>query len=384
MKINSTLKLYENLMDLCKTSETFYFSDQGPYRVFNYRLASYSDWLLSDALEARGIMYYLEDGKEPKLICRPFKKFFNRDENPLTMNLDLSRVVKAAIKEDGSLITSFIEPYTGKLRVKSKQSLTSEQAVMAQAFLDSPENLRLKLEVEDLTGPGYKTVMMELVSPANRIVLEYPKTELRVIGIRDTETGELLERDQLDPVGFKEVRNRWVFEQHGFLQNPPGGSAAFVESVAAQAGIEGYVFTLEDGTMFKEKTNWYKSLHHLKDSVSCERYLFDAIIDETVDDVKTMFRTDEFTMKRITDMENLVIPKFNSLIKTVEDFYAAHVLLERKEYAILGQKELGNLFNLAMGKYTGKGLNYKDFAKKYRKEVFGIGEKVYNEENGED
>lgn len=371
------MSLYANLMSLVDSNEAFYFQDYGSYRVFNYRLASYSDFCLPDALEARGIMFYLKEGQEPKLVCRPFKKFFNRNENPFTMNLDLTKIKKAAIKEDGSIITSFIDQETGKLRVKSKQSLVSEQATMAQAFLDDPENFMLEEEVDDLTQAGY-TVMFELVSPANRIVLEYPKTELRVIGIRHNETGELLERDQLSDGIFMAIRNRWVKEFYEPNRFDNWNDA--VEAIVAQTGIEGYVFTLEDGTMFKEKTDWYKSLHHLKDSVSSERRLFEAIIDEAVDDVKAMFATDEFTIKRITDMETAVVAKFNHIVKTVEDFYETNKGLERKDYAILGQKELGNLFNLAMGKYTGKGLSYKDFAKKYRKEIFGIGDANFNEE----
>lgn len=368
--------LYSNLMKLTETSEAFYYQDYGNYRVFNYRLASYSDFCLPDALEARGIMFYLKEGQEPKLVCRPFKKFFNRNENPFTMNLDLSKVKKAAIKEDGSIITSFMDQETGKLRVKSKQALFSEQALMAQAFLEDPTNFMFYEEVEDLTAEGF-TVMFELVSPANRIVLEYQKTELRVIGIRCNTTGNLIERETLSDGIFMAVRNRWVHEMHNFHKNPKGFNEQFVEGVPAQMGFEGYVFTLEDGTMFKEKTDWYKSLHHLKDSVNSERHLFEAIIDEAVDDVKAMFATDEFTIKRITDMENKVIPKFNHMIKTIEDFYNANKDLGRKEYAIKGQADLGNLFNLAMGKYTGKGLTYKDFAKKYRKEIFGIGDSEY-------
>lgn len=371
--------LYANLMSLVESNEAFYFMDYDNYRVFNYRLASYTDFCLPDALEARGIMFYLKEGQEPKLVCRPFKKFFNRNENPFTMNIDYSKIKKSAIKEDGSIITSFIDQETGKLRVKSKQSLISDQAAMAQAVLEDPSNFMLYEEVEDLTREDL-TVMFELVSPANRIVLEYPKTELRVIGIRCNKTGNLIERDTLSDGIFMAVRNRWVFEMHNFSKNPKGATEAMVESIAGQQGIEGYVFTLEDGTMFKEKTDWYKSLHHLKDSVSNERHLFEAIIDETIDDVKAMFATDTFTMERIRSMEDKVIPRFNHIVKTIEDFYVANVSLERKEYALLGQKELGNLFNLAMGRYLGKGPDYKAFAKKYRKEIFEIGDSAVAEE----
>jgi hypothetical protein len=60
-----------------------------------------------------------------------------------------------------------------------------------------------------------------------------------------------------------------------------------------------YVYTFKDGTMVKVKTDWYKTLHHLKDSVNATRHLFEAVIDERIDDVKAMFASDQFTMDRI-------------------------------------------------------------------------------------
>lgn len=354
----TTDNLYQNLFNLTQQSEAFYFVDYGKYRVFNYRLASYTDFLAPDALEARGIMFYLnEDG--PRLVCRPFKKFFNKDETPFTANLDFSKVQKAAIKEDGSIITTYIDQETTTLKVKSKTSLNSEQANMASRFLDQPENSKLKFEVGRLTALGF-TVMFELVSPANRIVLEYPKTELRVIGVRHMESGVLYHRDDL--WCYPQISMNWVKEIDNI--DP--------ESIANMQGIEGYVFYWPSGLMAKVKTEWYKTLPHLKDSVDTPKRLFNAIIDECVDDVKAMFATDAFTLKRIQDMEDVVKPRFNHMVKTVEDFYQANKHLSRKDYAIKGQQELTKFFNLGMTLYLGKEPLYKDFAKKYREEHFGI------------
>jgi T4 RnlA family RNA ligase len=355
--MNSTL--YENLLKLTQNSEAFYFMDYGPYRVFNYRLASYTDFLAPDALEARGIMFYMHPDGKAQLVCRPFKKFFNVDENPFTMNLNFSKVSKVAVKEDGSIISSYIDVPTGELRLKSKQSLTSEQTKMANEFLGRPENSTLYEEVSMLTGRGF-TVIFELVSPANRIVLEYQKTELRVLGIRDVQLGTLVRKEKIGD--WKAIAAAWCRE---YSNIDPA-------TVPAMTGIEGYVYTFEDGTMAKLKTDWYKTLHHLKDSVDTPRRLYEAIIDECVDDVKAMFATDQFTLDRIKAMEDLVIPKFNHMVKTVEDFCKENKTLERKDFAIKGQKELGPFFSLGMNNYLGKEVDYKYFAKKYREEHFGV------------
>jgi hypothetical protein len=78
-------------------------------------------------------------------------------------------------------------------------------------------------------------------------------------------------------------------------------------------------------------------------------------------------------------MEDLVIPKYNHMIKRVEDFVTENNGLIRKNYALKAQQELGGFFSLAMNAYLGKSVDYKEFAKKHREEHFGI--KVTNEED---
>jgi hypothetical protein len=55
------------------------------------------------------------------------------------------------------------------------------------------------------------------------------------------------------------------------------------------------------------------------------------------------------------------------MVDTVERFYERNKGLERKDYAILGQKELESIhFGLAMNKYIGRPVEYKDAMVKNR------------------
>lgn len=365
-----SLKLYKELMTLTEMEgNSFYFKDEGKHRVFNYLLASYSDFMLPSALEARGIMFYMGES-EPILVCRPFKKFFNLDENPSTMGLDLSTVKKAAVKEDGSLITSYIDLSHGGIRLKSKVSLSSQQAIMAQELLDQPSCVKLKSEVYNLTSDGF-TVMFELVSPANRIVLEYEQTELRVLGVRNLETGDLVERvDLFDE--YPLLTNIWVDEDIIPVQEGVDFSTEFVKSIPSKTDMEGFVLTMQSGQMVKVKTDWYRNLHHLKDSIEFPSRLLEAIIYERIDDVKAMFKTDAFTINRISEMEAKVIPVYNHMVSTVVNFCKTNKGLSRKDFAILGQKELGTYFNMAMSLYLGKEPEYQKTALKHHEEIFGL------------
>ena len=367
--------LYSNLMALPGLSEAFYFKDyevnNSTYRVFNYRLASYTEFLLPDALEARGITFLIkiageEVQPEPILVSRPFKKFFNLNENPFTMNLPLKEdgyITSITDKADGSLISTYWNPITEEFGVKSKQDFFSEQSVMATEWLNREENQDFKTEIKLWAIKG-STVMIELVSPLNRIVIQYPKTELRLIGIRDNETGALF------TLGHRAVlKGSWVKTYDVYPEDAP---ARFIELLPQQTGIEGIVCITRDGMMFKVKTEWYQALHHLKDSVTNPKALFEAIILETTDDLKAMFYDSEEMLGVIAAMEEKVIPKFNHVVSTVSKFYESNKALERKEYAIKGMAELGNLFSLAMAKYLERPVDFKEFAIKRREEVFGV------------
>ena len=136
-------------------------------------------------------------------------------------------------------------------------------------------------------------------------------------------------------------------------------------------GIEGFVVRLADGQMIKIKTDWYLVRHKTKDSINNPRNLFEAIISEAVDDIRSLFHNDEISIKIINDMVALVEPKFNRLIKTVEAFYAANKELTRKDYAIKAQGLEDGLMGLYMNLYIGKDTDYKAFAIKNYKMFIG-------------
>jgi T4 RnlA family RNA ligase len=97
--------LYADLMELCSKSEAFYFVDQtGPegaqYRVFTYRLASYTDFQNRNAIECRGHTFRL-DGDKWVLASLPMQKFFNYGEHlGWGTDMDLSKIVTVMDKAD--------------------------------------------------------------------------------------------------------------------------------------------------------------------------------------------------------------------------------------------------------------------------------------------
>lgn len=367
--------LYNKLMNLVQSNEAFYFQDfernGSKFRIFNYRLASYTDFLNEGALEARGVMFEVdEQGQFVRLACRPQPKFFNLNENPMTIGLDMQHVRHVGLKVDGSLISTYWSVVDGNkvLCLKTKGSLFSDQAVAAEKWLSArPE---LYQELLKLTVAGY-TVNLEWVAPDNRVVIGYLEPKLIVLNVREQSTGKMMFTfeelaEQVKPLDVAHVGTYWV---DMLVVNDP---VAFVAGVPAMQGVEGFVVVLDDGMTVKCKTEWYLVQHRAKDSINSDRRLFETVLEEATDDLRSLFHDDPLVVQRIAEMEQKVDKIFNHMVRVVEDFYNANKELSRKDYAIKGQQEVEPLyFGLVMNKYVGKPTDYKSFMKsKYK--LFGI------------
>lgn len=365
--------LYDNLMAICATTEAFYYVDQDYegdiYRIFLYRLASYTDFQLPNALECRGHTFRITNGVE--LVCMPMEKFFNLGENPSVINLDLSvhNIDSIMDKLDGSLISTAITRYG--LRLKTKGSFFSEQSVAATALLQSNYNTELREYCNRMAANGY-TVNMEYTSPSNRIVLGYDDSQLRVLNVRNNENGKYLPFDEIAVA----LHSKFIVPVHKI----PVQSEEWINSIYGMTGIEGFVINLKNGPTIKVKCDAYCVLHKTKDSISSERKLFEACVMETADDLRGLFKDDQYTINLINTMEVKVSKLYNHISVVIEKFYNENKHLDRKTYAILGQNTSeitdNGVFGLVMNVYVGKPYDLKEFMiKNYTK--FGIRDITY-------
>jgi len=364
--------LYDELMELIHAPDSpFYIVEHQmegvTFRVFNYRLASYSDFLKPSALEARGIMFEMEDGRMKRLASLPPRKFFNFKENPLVMDIDFSKADIVMDKMDGSIMTTYM--IHGNTYLKSKTSLASEQANAAMEFLFNGENDRLLKYLEYMEQAKF-SVSLEWTSPVHRIVLPYQEDKLTVLHVRDRDDGKVLAYNEvvMTMVSFDPLVLDYLVKSYKVDDVP-----AFVDSIPAKTGVEGYIIGVE-GVLTKHKTDWYCSLHNLKDDINSPKKRFIVVVNEGHDDARANFSYDEYMLKLIDEMELKVKAIYRNIDKYVVGFYNSNSDLERKDYAIAGQKELDRLyFSLAMNLYLGKENDYKTWMIKHYKE-FGIGD----------
>lgn len=373
------IQIYNDLMKLCENSDVFAYKDQtsvggGLYRVFSYRLASYSDFLNPVAFEARGSMWEIrQDGSLIRCAARTPKKFFNAYENPFVMfpEKTLSTAIAVVMdKLDGSIISTFRDN-DGVMRVKSHTSLHSDHAKNSNRLI--AEDYALLNAIEEAELQQF-TVNLEYTSPEFRIVLPYQTEKLTVLNAIHRVTGEVLAGKALQK-RFPALYRLSVSANVGDIDPTFPMRPTLRESIMATRSmqdIEGFVVQLEDGTTFKVKTDWYCALHLTKDSINIDSRLYDAVLEGGSDDLRQLFATDQYCLDKIERMEQLVFSCYNKLQSTVETFVNEHKHLERKDFALVCTstlpKEL-NMQGLAFAMYNGKSIDYKETLQKYMKDV---------------
>ena len=150
--------------------------------------------------ECRGLI--IQKDKENNFIpvCVPFFKFMNAEEP----NSDLDKIdwKTASVQEkvDGSLMKVWYDNNKKKWMISTngtidafKASLASDETELTsygELFLKCLDNAKADISFQKLTSmlEQNKTYMFEMVSPYNRIVIDYAEPKLYFLGSRDNNT----------------------------------------------------------------------------------------------------------------------------------------------------------------------------------------------------
>jgi RNA ligase len=217
-----------------------------PLTIWNYsQTTQYAGKWDEVTMMCRGLITDTETGE---IVGRPFKKFFNWEENKHTPTKDFD----VFTKEDGSLGIAF--NYKGNWIFASRGSFTSEQAVWATEFIN--EHL-----VNGVAAMFDKelTYLFEIVYKENRIVVNYGDYEgVILLGAINTKTGEELSYDKLLEYGyFFDV----VWKHDGITD---------FQELKKMIGDneEGFVIRFSNGDRMKIKGYEYLRLHRIMTGVS--------------------------------------------------------------------------------------------------------------------
>ena len=374
---NYQKSLYDGLMELFVAKRKVfnyidYKLEETTFRIFrHHRIPNYECWLINDfTLECRGVVFEMDVGndKPVRLASLPFEKFFTLNENPLSdaANLDLSNPKEILIKEDGSLISTMLLP-SGKLHLRSKNTLNNHKAMTANELIRSPKWKVLHDWTLGWAKRGF-TVIFEYTSPDNQIVVPYCEPALTILAIRNHTDGTYVDLFCKDiqndmPADVKNTLAKNLF-CNGDVSFALDGDA-LVQYAEGQSRIEGYVVRLRSGQRIKLKTDWYNTRHvhrACQGNDLSDVALAQAVLDDIIDDVRAMNSRSSETLQRIDKITVLVSDFYNETVdKTTSFFQRNGRHLDRSQYAMLAKKQLtGFQLRIAMKLYEGENVDFTE------------------------
>lgn len=268
---------YEECVNLTNVDDSSFYEtkiviDTFKISIFNYRIATYNDFIDNKAFEMRGLTFiFNEDGSLFKRHLL-LHKFFNLNQVTETQySLVCDYKIKSVYnKEDGS-VASFIRLPSGRVLGKSKMSIESDQAIGANRLYNNDINVR---RFVDWSLDNNYVAIFEYVSPFNKIVLKYNVEELILLRLRDNDTGEYLNlNDFKKEIGDVKIAKSFDYKLEELM-----------ELSKISEDIEGWV--IESDIFMKIKTSWYMDLHGLlTDDLYRENIIVGYILDDNIDDI---------------------------------------------------------------------------------------------------
>lgn len=307
------LPTYDECVAITKANECFYEKqveiNGQKVSVFNYRLAQYKDFANPiegsniTAFELRGLTFvHNEDGTKSRYLG--LHKFFNVNQVDSTQYEKVKDFLVSRVQDklDGSMIR-FLN-LGGQLVAKTKMDFTNDQCQMAMACL---KNQGLEEFVQKTLDQGL-FACFEVTSRLNQIVLAYEKTEIRLLQLRDENTGEYLD-----------IYEHPLVKQYNVpctAREEVQALHTYMERAKTLEGVEGWVVTLENGQMLKIKTEWYFRLHGLlSENLIRENKILEMVLNETLDDALAQIGETDPRRKYSEDIQKAVSHYLDSKVK---------------------------------------------------------------------
>lgn len=354
LKIVNFIKTHSNWEELLTSSPyNLTIKRDGKLILFKYNQIN-SDFNEEICCEARGLI--LEEGTW-KVVRFAFKKFFNLGES-FAAKIDWDSAVGNE-KLDGSIISVFY--YDGKWRIATNSTIDAFKAEIngLGPYKTFGELFESVFPLSTFTNYNkHRCWTFELVSPYNKVVIDYPETKVYLLSVRNMDT---LEELNLDAVEMIANANGIAVPQRYDLNNE-ADYRQLVEQMPE--GHEGIVVRDAEGQRVKIKTPLYFKMHraknngiitleHIVDLIRAnDQYEFLSYFCEyqsVFDNVKRQIDNTKVTLEKVR--QDVAEWKNNN-----KDIYEQDARMARKWFA----QDLGKKGPLYFAEYDGKLANTVD------------------------
>lgn len=310
-----------------------------------------------EVCECRGLI--LDPANDWRVVAYPFYRFFNDGEGAVgavePVNLATAQLQE---KLDGSLIILYWHPYLKQWTVATRgrgladgQVGDNQNLTFASLFWSAMP--KKHHELCDGVIDHESCFMLELVSPANRVVTLYQETAVYLIGGRWLISGNEMAQQELDMeatlLGIRRPRT-FGFTTRDDIAFLIGGLSAIEEGYV----VVDYSKLSDHGgfARMKVKNPRYLALAHLVGAgteLSFVKKIVRLVMADALDELVVYFPEYEKPAKDIRD-------RLTRLAKDIDDTYYAIENLKEKRKVFAAQalttRFSGALFNLADGRYA--------------------------------
>ena len=265
LKIVDFIKTHSNWEELLTSSPyNLTIKRDGKLILFKYNQIN-SDFNEEICCEARGLI--LEEGTW-KVVRMAFKKFFNLGEG-FAAKIDWNSAVGSE-KLDGSIISVFY--YDGKWRIATNSTIDAFKAELngVGPYKTFGELFESVLPLPTFANYNKRRCWtFELVSPYNKVVINYPETKVYLLSVRDMDS---LEELCLDAVEMLADANGLAVPKRYNFSNKEDYNKLVKKMDDTHEGI---VVRDNEGKRVKIKTLTYFNLHKMKNNgvMTLERVL---------------------------------------------------------------------------------------------------------------
>jgi RNA ligase len=285
---------------------------------------------------ARGLILDIVNNR---LIALPFPKILNHSEVPSSVWIN-QQVESVQEKLDGSL--GIIYHDGNDWAVATTGSFNSEQGKVCLNLIQPIKH----------SFPLNHTILVEIIYPENRIVLDYGnQTKLVYLTSYDHST-------------FKEVDHSALFAHHPYTFPTKTNLLSVLQGLENQ-NAEGFMVKFVDGTRLKFKTESYLALHRLLTDIT-KRKVWDLYALNGYSKTKTLEMYPNEFLKEILEYLDKFEFDFQSNLTEVLDNYDAYKQLSktRKEFASLVSRHNSIVQSALFSMYDGK--SYENIVKQIR------------------
>ena len=263
---------------------------------------------------ARSAMFCNETGD---IVSAAFPKFVNLGENvenfPVPTSLDGCRIME---KMDGSLC--IVDWINGQVNMRTRGTTsykTLDNAADFEVALNKYPCIKFWMELH----PNI-TLLFEIVSPNNRIVIDYPEIDFILIGAVNKGTYNLLSQFDIDVIAHDICVDRPKVFRREF------GSTLdeLVNYIKGCKGYEGVCLYCPDGRIFKIKGDEFLMLHRYKTNAT----------------PKNLLRLyEEHGFPSYAEMRDIILAEhdwecWEMAKKNLDEIFAAHIKIDEQIYAM--------------------------------------------------